>query len=1051
MISQVHSALEFYGHSQLRERELEAVQKRLESLFNSNQDQSLSVHFLAEGVPCVVQHGEKYHRVVIKHRESETRVLVKLVDRGDEIIVDTSELLQLESNYCSIPSFAQPFRLHGFDESQSNAQITRKLKRLLLNQRVHLTQHLPAINGFYPVEVRLPDNLSLAEVLLSTATGEKQISPPIRDLPAPQKLLTASVNRAQPGRFTPETTATRNGFAKQQENNGPRPRAFPDRPVGNGFAGKRSSSLSLLSTSSLARAPPRESKPAFDAGAHFPPSALPGDASLTFVLSHIESLSDFFIQLLSKGAELSKLTETLQRACHLAPEVTLASLKIDQACLAKSVDQCWYRAEVLSTGITKVKVRFVDFGDTLDVERKDVRLLEKKFCATSPYAYRCTLKEEISGTMKISELSEQCAGKEFHGRLLAKSSDQQRFLLQSEDFQVLLRPAAGKRGPCELVYIDFDQQQFFLQENPSLMNEIRTEVEQEFQSNASPTAVRCSTLVLCTFDETPYRARVLSLVDEEHVQVYFIDYGNSSTCEKSALKTCSEKLQGYPPQARACRLSGVTKMDLEELEEYLDGDGLEVCRVEGNEVLLYQHGRCLQPDEHSTTGTTVKEQERPTNKRNNEQIFSPPSVSANHSLNVKRKKSESEGDVYHQGTLTHLDPQRPLLYLQLLPHSESRLAQINTLIAKIVEKNERPSNYQVGDAVIAQFTEDNNHYRARIHSHSSARQCYTVEFIDYGNTDSNVKEEQLFAYSKELEEIEGQARLMRLETIDGRLRAKLEKEKVNDLLEFRYLNEENALIELRLDDDDDDVQTFTANISGSQKDSFYVHLLPEGDSLICEMSELIDQHRKEHLGEGKSWSVGDLCIVFDGEEDQYFRGRILSSQFDVQCIDYGKVLFSLSVEHLYVLKTDEVLRRSPLARQCRLFGVNDEKQVQAIQQVIEQIEPNELVTITVQSKDDDGCLRVMLFRENNDIVNDLFQDEKDSCPPSNSSDSAIAADGDHSTSSNPGDVQLTSPIGVPQAESTHQYGDTTNATLNNQTIDFGENDPSTSTTLIDEP
>jgi hypothetical protein len=66
IITQVHSALEFYGHSQVRERELEAVQKRLESLFNANQDQSLSVHFLMEGVPCVVQQGDKYHRVVIK-------------------------------------------------------------------------------------------------------------------------------------------------------------------------------------------------------------------------------------------------------------------------------------------------------------------------------------------------------------------------------------------------------------------------------------------------------------------------------------------------------------------------------------------------------------------------------------------------------------------------------------------------------------------------------------------------------------------------------------------------------------------------------------------------------------------------------------------------------------------------------------------------------------------------------------------------------------------------------------------------------------------------
>jgi predicted deacetylase len=43
-------------------------------------------------------------------------VLVKLVDRGDELLVDTSELLQLESKYFTIPEFAQPFRLHNYDE-----------------------------------------------------------------------------------------------------------------------------------------------------------------------------------------------------------------------------------------------------------------------------------------------------------------------------------------------------------------------------------------------------------------------------------------------------------------------------------------------------------------------------------------------------------------------------------------------------------------------------------------------------------------------------------------------------------------------------------------------------------------------------------------------------------------------------------------------------------------------------------------------------------------------------------------------------------------------
>lgn len=41
---------------------------------------------------------------------------VKFVDRGDEILVDTSELLQLEKQLISIPAFAQRFRLNNSDE-----------------------------------------------------------------------------------------------------------------------------------------------------------------------------------------------------------------------------------------------------------------------------------------------------------------------------------------------------------------------------------------------------------------------------------------------------------------------------------------------------------------------------------------------------------------------------------------------------------------------------------------------------------------------------------------------------------------------------------------------------------------------------------------------------------------------------------------------------------------------------------------------------------------------------------------------------------------------
>jgi hypothetical protein len=46
-------------------------------------------------------------------------VLVKLVDRGDEIMVHTSELLHIDNKLTTKQAFAQPFRLRGYDESVS--------------------------------------------------------------------------------------------------------------------------------------------------------------------------------------------------------------------------------------------------------------------------------------------------------------------------------------------------------------------------------------------------------------------------------------------------------------------------------------------------------------------------------------------------------------------------------------------------------------------------------------------------------------------------------------------------------------------------------------------------------------------------------------------------------------------------------------------------------------------------------------------------------------------------------------------------------------------
>jgi hypothetical protein len=67
IITQVHSASEFYGYSQKRERELENLSKLFDEYYNNTaNDSSLSVMFFVDGTPCVIQQGDKYHRVIIR-------------------------------------------------------------------------------------------------------------------------------------------------------------------------------------------------------------------------------------------------------------------------------------------------------------------------------------------------------------------------------------------------------------------------------------------------------------------------------------------------------------------------------------------------------------------------------------------------------------------------------------------------------------------------------------------------------------------------------------------------------------------------------------------------------------------------------------------------------------------------------------------------------------------------------------------------------------------------------------------------------------------------
>ncbi|CAF5173394.1 unnamed protein product, partial [Rotaria magnacalcarata] len=112
--------------------------------------------------------------------------------------------------------------------------------------------------------------------------------------------------------------------------------------------------------------------------------------------------------------------------------------------------------------------------------------------------------------------------------------------------------------------------------------------------------------------------------------------------------------------------------------------------------------------------------------------------------------------------------------------------------------------YAIGDHVIAKFSEDDEHYRARIESYSSTSNLYTVYFLDYGNLDENVPVDHLYSYSGGLEAIEPLVRRyllnqVTIETWTNTVQSIIE-EKLNDNIEFTIIDENNSIIDVKFDD-----------------------------------------------------------------------------------------------------------------------------------------------------------------------------------------------------------------------------------------------------------
>ncbi|XP_045471417.1 maternal protein tudor-like isoform X3 [Harmonia axyridis] len=288
------------------------------------------------------------------------------------------------------------------------------------------------------------------------------------------------------------------------------------------------------------------------------------------VLSHIDSPSDFYIQLADSQDAIGELQSKLQEQIDQMPVLETAS--IGGLCAAPySVDQMWYRSQILDADEDITTVRFIDYGNTdvIDNKTTQIKTLPAEFLALEEYATRCRLKikpledewskaasdrfEELAYAESVTVQFVNQDEKANHVELFSYGENVKDLMI-AENLAILDEQLAT--DPKLKGYISHmnSPSEFWVQLD-GWCPELEWIAEQLSNASSFPDLEDFTPGSLCAAmfpdDEMWYRARILSNT-VAGLEVLFLDYGNSCVCGN--LKQLPEHLVMAPPLALKCSL-----------------------------------------------------------------------------------------------------------------------------------------------------------------------------------------------------------------------------------------------------------------------------------------------------------------------------------------------------------------------------------------------------------------------------------------------------------------------------------------------------------------
>ncbi|XP_076634241.1 protein tudor isoform X2 [Colletes latitarsis] len=458
-------------------------------------------------------------------------------------------------------------------------------------------------------------------------------------------------------------------------------------------------------------------------------------------VSHVDSPSQFWLQRVEDATYLSKIQEDLQTEALTFPQVD-GILEEGSLCVAVyTIDNLWYRAQVLDADEDITTVRFIDYGNTDVINNKSghIRQISNSWKEMKEYSIKCRLDvipidsedwntatcEKFENlvtsvdslqTMIIAEGNPKRVDLLINDKSVSETlvDDHHAIMVQTEDDLI-----------DEIVDLELDPhsafvshvnspREFWVQEE-KFVGDLEVMSDRFIVAHIFPKVDEIKENMLCVAkypdDECWYRARVISHNDNA-TRVIYIDYGNSAT--STEIRAIPPDLADVPPLSRKCCLvmpKGITEWSEEACSEFIK------LAANGATIFLLD---VLKEDDTSMVKLTLDGENVTDLLAKFCEYYPPiieerlPPLGEENSPNVYISRINSPDEFWIQ--------------------TESCTTDLNMMLDRLKAASSfHPLNtIEVGTIHAAKYLEDGLWYRAKILSHSE--NSTEVFYIDYGNT-----------------------------------------------------------------------------------------------------------------------------------------------------------------------------------------------------------------------------------------------------------------------------------------------------------------------------